>query len=130
MFLDTSGLFCLLDKREPDHDRAVSIYAANPRRLTHSGVLEEVIPLSTARKSPRELALRYISEIIDDPTIVVVWVDKPLLRRALDLLHARPDKTYSLCDALSFILMKERALADALTTDRHFEQEGFRRLLG
>jgi predicted nucleic acid-binding protein len=45
------------------------------------------------------------------------------------LLRARPDKTYSLCDAVSFVLMRERGVAEALTTDRHFEQEGFRRLL-
>ena len=39
------------------------------------------------------------------------------------------DKTYSLCDAVSFVLMRGRGMTDALTTDRHFEQEGFRRLL-
>jgi len=38
-------------------------------------------------------------------------------------------KTYSLCDAVSFVLMRRRSLSEALTTDRHFEQEGFRRLL-
>jgi predicted nucleic acid-binding protein len=45
------------------------------------------------------------------------------------LLVARPDKAYSLCDAVSFVLMRRRGLVEALTTDRHFEQEGFRRLL-
>ena len=41
----------------------------------------------------------------------------------------RFDKNYSLCDAVSFILMRRRGLYEALTTDHHFEQEGFRRLL-
>jgi predicted nucleic acid-binding protein len=41
----------------------------------------------------------------------------------------RQDKTYSLCDVVSFILMRQRGVAKALTTDRHFEQEGFVRLL-
>ena len=36
---------------------------------------------------------------------------------------------YSLCDAVSFVLMKQRGLREALTTDHHFEQEGFTRLL-
>jgi predicted nucleic acid-binding protein len=48
---------------------------------------------------------------------------------AVALLEARPDKRYSLCDAVSFIAMRERGLAEALTTDHHFEQEGFVRLL-
>ncbi|MEM9809150.1 MAG: nucleic acid-binding protein, partial [Cyanobacteria bacterium P01_D01_bin.56] len=44
-------------------------------------------------------------------------------------LVQREDKTYSLCDAVSFVLMCQRGITDALTTDRHFEQEGFVRLL-
>lgn len=45
------------------------------------------------------------------------------------LLSDRQDKTYSLCDAVSFVLMRQRGMTGALTTDRHFEQEGFVRLL-
>ena len=59
----------------------------------------------------------------------MVWVDKALHLDALDLLFARTDKTYSLCDAVSFVLMRRRDIFTALTTDRHFEQEGFQRLL-
>lgn len=45
------------------------------------------------------------------------------------LLMARPDKASFQCDAVSFILMRQRRITEALTTDRHFEQEGFQRLL-
>jgi len=38
-------------------------------------------------------------------------------------VQARQDKTYSLCDAVSFVLMRERGIHEALTTDKHFEQE-------
>jgi predicted nucleic acid-binding protein len=55
----------------------------------------------------------------------LVWVDEPLHREALSLLFARPDKAYSLCDAVSFVVIRQRGIGDALTTDRHFEQEGF-----
>jgi predicted nucleic acid-binding protein len=44
-------------------------------------------------------------------------------------VEARADKSYSLCDALSFVLMRDRSIQQALTTDRHFTQEGFGRLL-
>jgi uncharacterized protein len=57
------------------------------------------------------------------------WVGEALHRRAMQLLEARLDKSYSLCDAVSFELMRQQDETDALTTDRHFEQEGFVRLL-
>ncbi|MEH2312972.1 MAG: hypothetical protein V7K35_16570 [Nostoc sp.] len=38
-------------------------------------------------------------------------------------------KTYLLCDAVSFVLMRRQGIMEALTTDKHFEQEGFTRLL-
>lgn len=47
----------------------------------------------------------------------------------MTLLDHRSDKTYSLCDAVSFVLMHERGILEALTTDKHFVQEGFIRLL-
>ena len=58
-----------------------------------------------------------------------VWVDHALTREGLDLLHARPDKRYSLCDAISFVLMRDRGITEALTLDHRFDQEGFQRLL-
>ena len=58
-----------------------------------------------------------------------MWVNERLHRLSLDLLRARQDKGWSLCDAVSMIVMSQRGLADALTTDHHFDQAGFRRLL-
>jgi predicted nucleic acid-binding protein len=45
------------------------------------------------------------------------------------VLRQRPDKQWSLCDAISFLLMSQHGIQDALTTDHHFEQAGFVRLL-
>jgi predicted nucleic acid-binding protein len=47
----------------------------------------------------------------------------------MELLANRLDKNYSLCDAVSFVLMQTRGLTEALTTDKHFKQEGFIKLL-
>ncbi len=67
--------------------------------------------------------------MLDNPDIETVWVDEPLHREAVELLTQKRDKTYFLCDAVSFVLMRQRGITEALTTDRHFEQEGFTRLL-
>ena len=74
-------------------------------------------------------ALAFVGDLLDNPLVDVLWVDETLHRAALALLQARLDKTYSLCDAVSFVLMQHHSIADALTTDRHFQQEGFVRLL-
>src|SRR5437867_1879988 len=129
MLLDTSGLLCLLHRAEPFHDAAAEHYRASATRLTHGYILAEFVALAHARSIPRPAALGLVSDLRDNPDIEVVWVDEPLHREAMTLLQARPDKSYSLCDAVSFVLMRRHGIADALTTDRHFEQEGFHRLL-
>jgi predicted nucleic acid-binding protein len=62
---------------------------------------------------------------MEQPELEVIWMDEDLHLRAMQLLEARLDKRYSLCDAVSFELMRQRDETDALTTDHHFEQEGF-----
>lgn len=130
MLLDTSGLLCYLHQDEQQHDRAVRlIHDANDRLLTHSHVLAELVALALVRRFPRSQVLVFIVDLVDNPDIETIWVDEQLHRKAMQLLVERKDKTYSLCDAISFVLMRQRGITDALTTDRHFEQEGFVRLL-
>src|SRR5947209_4179504 len=130
MFLDTSGLLCYHSKDEPEHKVAQRLFKGERRHLTHGYVLAEFVALAQVRKVPREPTLRFSSRLIVHPRLEVVWVDRALHEEALDLLGQRLDKHYSLCDAVSFVLMKRQGIQDALTTDRHFDQEGFTRKLG
>jgi predicted nucleic acid-binding protein len=129
MFLDTSGLMCLLDLRDNRHGIAVSSYRTAGQRATSSYVLAEFVALAEARGAPRMRALAFVADIQDSAKIETIWVDEQLHRQAFALLQGRTDKTYSLCDAVSFVLMRERGIVEALTTDQHFEQAGFVRLL-
>jgi len=129
MLLDTSGLLCLHHRAEPFHAQARAAYQRARVRLTHGYILAEFVALAHARCLPRLVVLSFVADLLDNPDIETIWLDEPLHHEALALLLARPDKTYSLCDAVSFVLMRPRNLSEALTTDRHFEQEGFRRLL-
>lgn len=130
MLLDTSGLLCYLHKNETQHQEAVQFLNSTTKKpLTHSYVLAELIALALIRRFPRPAVLAFVMDLLDSPDIETVWVDEPLHREAMQLLIERQDKTYSLCDAVSFVLMHQRGITEALTTDRHFEQEGFIRLL-
>ena len=129
MFLDTSGLLCLHNRAESFHAQARTRYHAAHGRLTHNYVLAGFVALANARRLPRMAALTFIVDLVGNPDIETAWVDVALHREAIDLLLARQDKTDSLCDAVSFVVMRQRHLAEALTTDHHFEQEGFQRPL-
>jgi uncharacterized protein len=97
--------------------------------LTHNYVLAELVALALVRGFSRSIVLSYISELLRNSDVQVVWIDELLHREAMDLLLERQDKTYSLCDSVSFVLMRRQGIMEALTTDKHFEQEGFFRLL-
>ncbi|NOT60437.1 MAG: type II toxin-antitoxin system VapC family toxin [Acidobacteria bacterium] len=129
MLLDTSGLLCLLHKDEPQHAETNRLYAQARKCLTHSYVLAELVPLGQVRGLPREQVLGFLRDLVRVPRVEVVWVSRTLHQQAMDLLEARRDKAYSLCDAVSFILMRERGFSEGLTTDKYFVQEGFIRLL-
>jgi predicted nucleic acid-binding protein len=129
MLLDTSGLFALMNPKDEYHVLAKSLYGNATLRVTHSYVLAEFVPLAHVRKLPRADVLSVVTDLLDDPTVHMIWVDEHLHRAATNLLNARSDKNYSLCDAVSFVVLKERSLTASLTTDHHFEQEGFQKLL-
>ncbi len=77
----------------------------------------------------RKRTLDFVETLIKNPLIEIVWVDENLHHQGFTLLRNRIDKNYSLCDAVSFIIMRERGINEALTTDKHFAQEGFNKLL-
>jgi len=129
MFLDTSGLLALMFEAEAQHEVAVAVFRQKGKRLTHSYVVAELFALGQARKYPRAPVVAFVQDLLTHPTITVIWVDEALTREGMALLEARSDKSYSLCDAVTFVPMRQGGLREALTTDHHFEQEGFGRLL-
>ena len=129
MLLDTSGLLCLFDVRDQRHVDARALYDAATKRFTHNYVLAEFVALANARGAPRADALAFVAALLETPEVQVVWVDKTLHQASVEFLQARLDKAWSLCDAISFLLMQQQGITDALTTDHHFEQAGFVRLL-
>ena len=129
LFLDTSGLLCIHDQDDFRNASAVKIFTGAKQLLTTNYVLAEFVPLSHSRGKQRQETLSFINDFLEVPRLKLIWVNEDLHQQAFALLQKRLDKNYSLCDAVSFVVMSERGIIEALTTDKHFEQEGFIKLL-
>lgn len=129
MLIDTSGWYCVLVEEDRQHAGARRIYSSAHTRVTHSFIVAELIALCERRHFSRNSTLKFVSAMLTDESVRVVWVDEAVVNAAFALLLDRSDKLWSLCDAVSFVLMDEIGITEALTTDRHFEQAGFVKLL-
>ncbi len=131
-FIDTSGWVAMVNGADYLHAAATRIYrerlAAGWNAVTHSGVMLEVgNGLSSARLRDKAAGLK--ERLAISSRITVVWLTKELYEAGWQLYAARPDKDWSIVDCISFVLMQEHGLTEALTADHHFEQAGFVKLL-
>jgi uncharacterized protein len=98
--------------------------------VTSNYVIAELVALLTRPlRIPRRTVVNVIDGIKASPFVETVHIDAGTDNDAWRLLGTRLDKEWSLVDCASFVLMQQRGLVDALTTDSHFEQAGFVRLL-
>jgi predicted nucleic acid-binding protein len=128
-FLDTVFVQALLNPRDQYHKQAKAFFprvrAAREVWVTEAILLEVGNALSVANRSG---AAVFIRQCYHTTNIHVVSVDTPLLARALQLYENRPDKKWGLVDCISFVVMENQHLRDAVTTDEHFSQAGYRLL--
>jgi hypothetical protein len=128
VFADTFFYLALLDARDPAHEPAVARSQAAGIILTTEFILLE-LGNSCARAEDRADFLALLEGLRGSPRTRVVPLDSGLLQRGLDLFAARPDKDWSVTDCISFVVMRDERITEALTADRHFEQAGFKILL-
>ncbi len=133
VFADTSGWASFFLEDDLHHAKAYSLieqWKQQSRQvITTNYVLSELIVLLSSRGQQRLAVLNYIEAIRTADWVEIVHIDETLDEKAWQLLARRLDKKWSLVDAVSFIIMQERSLTEALTADHHFEQAGFVRLL-
>ena len=128
-FADAFFFFAWWNRRNRAHARVQKFLSEFDGRLvTSRWVLMEVADGLATTPARREVK-RLFTDLESDPLIVIFEPNDSLNRRGLALYDARPDKDWSLTDCISFIVMKEEGLTEALTGDRHFEQAGFVALL-
>lgn len=98
--------------------------------VTTNYILAELAALmSSPLHLPRPSIIAFLESIKNSPYVDVIHVDQSLDEKAWELMEQRLDKDWSLVDCASFVLMQQHGITEALTTDHHFEQAGFVRLL-
>ncbi len=128
-FVDTGYGVALVHRRDQLHERARALSAGLRTPLvTTEAVLIEV-GNSLARASLRALAVALVTSLRANPNVEIVSVTPELFTRAFALYAARPDKDWGLTDCVSFVVMQERGITDALAADQHVVQAGYLALL-
>ena len=97
------------------------------RLVTTEWILIELADALSA-PSARSTAVAFLQAVRQDTSFEVIEYDANVYRAGFRLFASRQDKSWSLTDCISFAVMTERGLRDALTADHHFEQAGFRAL--
>lgn len=129
LFADTFYFLALLNANDESHAAADAFAADGSVSLvTTAWVLTEVAD-GLAETPGRTVFASLVSDLESDGQSEIVPASPALWRRGIDLYSRRPDKEWSLTDCISFVVMAERGIVDALTADHHFEQAGFHALL-
>ncbi len=132
VFLDTAYAIALSSPKDEHHEQAIQLaeeIEANSVKLVTTRAVILEIGNALARQRYRAAAIELLGSLEFDPAVEIVPATEELCAQAFQLYRARPDKEWGLTDCLSFVVMQERGLTDALTTDRHFVQAGFEALL-
>jgi predicted nucleic acid-binding protein len=129
VFADTGFYVAITNSRDALHSRALAFIAGYSGRIVTTEFVLVEVGNFFSRASVRPAFVDLLGRIRLDPNTQIVPASAELFRAGSDLFTARPDKDWSLTDCTSFHVMNAVGITDALATDHHFEQAGFRALL-
>ena len=132
VLVDTAAWIALVNTRDELHDRAGQIMGelrrSNVALVTTEFVLLEVANAFCAA-AWRGRAIKLIDGLRSLPNLLIIEADTALLSDGWQLYCNRLDKEWSLTDCVSFAVMENERINQAFTSDHHFEQAGFVKLL-
>jgi predicted nucleic acid-binding protein len=133
VFVDSGGFFSLLVRGDSAHEEARRVFEqANAERwtlvTTNTVVVETYALLLNRTRQGRDSAIAFLDHL-DRTAFRVERVSEGDEQKAGALVRAHTDKTYSLCDAQSFVVMEGLRIREAIAADEDFRQYGLRTLL-
>lgn len=131
IFIDTGFIIALEAVDDQNHKTASrywkSLSEPLPLLITTSYVFDEIVTFFNSHNRHAK-AVEIGERLLRSPTVQFVHVDEALFFEAWKLFKQRQDKTYSMTDCISFLVMKKFGTEKVLTFDKHFDQEGFHTL--
>lgn len=125
-FADSTFYVALLIARDENHSIAQALARSwTGSVVTTEYVLTEVANHLAGSASGHARFGQLVAELRADPNTLIVGSAENLWQRGTELYLRRPDKGWSLTDCISFVVMDDQELTDALTADHHFEQAGY-----
>lgn len=129
IFLDTSFTIALINDKDEHYQKARAILPIYLRDylVTTDAVLLEIG--NALAKNYRSEAFEIIRTLRNSNKTEVVEINQTLFEKGLDFYGKFGDKNWGLVDCISFVVMKKHNIKEALTSDKHFVQAGFRALM-
>lgn len=131
LFLDANYVIALEVSDDQHHHDAgqhwTKLLESSPSLVTTSYVFDEVVTFLN-NKHQHSKAVRVGNNLLTASLIRMIHVDEDLFDEGWEYFQQHDDKTFSLTDCISFVLMKRLEIVEALTFDRHFGQAGFVKL--
>lgn len=132
VFVDTVAWLPLInasyDLHEPARRTREQLRGQRAQLTTTEFILLEVADALCA-SSIRERTIQFLDGLRRLPVLTILPVSEDLLAAGWELYRQRKDKSWGLTDCISFSVMNERRLMLAFTSDHHFSQAGFTKLL-
>jgi predicted nucleic acid-binding protein len=127
--VDTGYLIAFIRVEDELHDRAIRwTKSARQSFLVTDYVLWEFMN-GMSKVEDRKKAHLALDYVRTHPRYQIVPATQELTAAGLKLHSERPDKEWSLTDCISFHVMEQRGITEALAYDHHFIQAGFDALL-
>ena len=129
IFVDSAALYAFLDADDANHAECEREW----RRLLEHGeplVTSNYVLVETCALVQHRLGVQAVRDLQEVmlPALQVLWVDEQAHREAVSALLTAGRRELSLVDCASFGLMRKWGITSAFTLDRHFDEQGFRRL--
>lgn len=131
IFLDAGYVIALEASDDQNHQAALehwqNFLKTNPFLVTTSYIFDEIVTFFNNRNR-HEKAVEVGNNLLQSEAIRLIQVDGELFNEGWKYFQKHHDKRYSLTDCISFVVMKRRGVAAALSFDKHFVQAGFEKL--